>query len=481
MKWAVIQRLIGLLLMLFSVTALPPVVVSLLTDDGQAGVFGATFALTLATGLALWMPVRNFQGELRTRDGFLVVALFWTVLGLFGAVPFMLGPHLDLTDAVFEAVSGFTTTGATVIIGLDGLPPSVLYHRQQLQWLGGLGVIVLAVAIIPMLGVGGMQLYRAETPGPMKDDKLTPRIMHTARTLWYVYLGLTVVCAVAYWWTGMTVFDAIAHSFSTIATGGYSPHDASLGYYDSFAVETVANVFMLLGGVNFAMHFLVWRGRDPRYYWRDTETRAYLVLIVAFAALIAATLWLTGAYTSAGESMRDAVFHVISIITTTGYTTAGFAQWPLYIPLLIAAIGFIGGCAGSTAGGMKVVRIVLLYKQGVHESFLLIHPRAKMPVKLGNKPVPESVMNSVWGFYTLYVLSSLVLTALMMAAGLDLESAFGAVMATINLVGPGLGTVASNFADVPEFVKWLAVFAMLLGRLEVFTLLVLFTPAFWRH
>lgn len=481
MKWAAIQQLIGLLLMMFSVTALPPAMVALIAGDGQVVIFLLTFALTAMTGVALWLPVRGDRGELRTRDGFLVVALFWSVLGVFGAIPFMLGPHLGFTDAIFEAVSGFTTTGATVMTGLDNMPPSVLYHRQQLQWLGGLGVIVLAVALIPMLGVGGMALYRAETPGPMKDDKISPRIMHTARTLWYVYLWLTVACAACYWLAGMSAFDAVAHAFSTIATGGYSTHDASLAYYDSVAVEMVANVFMLLGGINFALHFFVWRYRDPRRYLQDTETRAYLGIVATATVVIAATLVVTGAIPSGGEALRHALLQVISVITTTGFTTTGFNDWPVYIPLVIAAVGFIGGCAGSTAGGMKVIRIVLLYKQGTRETFRLIHPRATQPVKLGGKPVAENVMNSVWGFYTLYVLSSLVLTGLMMAAGLDLESAFGAVMATINLIGPGLGEVASNFKGMPEMVKWLGIFAMLLGRLEVFTLMVLFTPAFWRH
>ncbi|MGD8710960.1 MAG: TrkH family potassium uptake protein [Ectothiorhodospiraceae bacterium] len=480
MRWAGVQRLLGLLLMLFSVTFVPPLAVSLGTADGEALHFAETLLITLAVGGSAWLPVRRVRTELKVRDGFLVVALYWSVLGFFGSLPLMLGAHLSITDAVFEAVSGFTTTGATVIVGLEQLPPSILYHRQQLQWLGGMGVVVLAVAIIPMLGVGGMQLYRAETPGPVKDDKLSPRIMHTARTLWFIYLGLTVVCALSYWVAGMSAFDAIGHAFSTIATGGYSTHDASLGYYHSFAIEMVANVFMLLGSINFAIHFAVWRYRDPRYYWRDAEVRTFLLIVLVFSVLVAGTLVVTAAYGSAAEALRDATFQVISVITTTGYTTESYWNWPLYVPLAIAVISYIGGCAGSTAGGMKVVRIILLYKQGMRETFRLIHPRAEQPLKLGGKAVSDAVMNSVWGFYSLYILSSLVLTGAMMAAGLDLESAFGAVTASINLLGPGLGEVASSFATVPDSVKWMAVFAMLLGRLEVFTLFVLFTPAFWR-
>lgn len=481
MKWSAIQRLIGLLLMLFSLTDLPPLAISLLVADGEAIHFAVTTLITAAAGGALWWPARKARRDLRVRDGFLVVALFWSVLGVFGGLPFILGPHLEFTDAVFESVSGFTTTGATVITGLEELPISVLYYRQQLQWLGGMGVIVLAVAIIPMLGVGGMALYKAEVPGPTKEEKLAPRIMQTARALWYIYVGLTVACALAYWAVGMSAFDAVAHAFTTIATGGYSTHDASIGYFDSVGVEAVANVFMLLGGINFAMHFIAWRDRSLRQYWEDAEVRTFLMLVAVFALIIAATLVATGSYGEPSRAVRDATFTVISVITTTGFGTAGFAEWPLYIPLGIAVLSYIGGCASSTAGGMKVIRIILLYKQGMRETIRLIHPRSDPPLKLGGKVVDDSVMDSVWGFYSLYILSSLVLTALMMATGLDLVSAFGAVAASINLLGPGLGEVATTFATVTDTAKWLAIFAMLLGRLEVFTLVVLLTPAFWRY
>ncbi len=481
MKWLAIQRLLGLLVAFFSLAMLPPMAVALFTDDGQFSVFGITFLITLGSGLIAWYPVRRDRSEMRTRDGFLVVALFWTVLGFFGSVPLMLGPHLSLTDAVFESVSGFTTTGATVIIGLDLLPPSILYHRQQLQWLGGMGVVVLAVAILPMLGVGGMQLYRAEVPGPIKDDKLTPRIMNTARTLWYLYLGLTIACALAYWLAGMSMFDAVAHAFSTVSTAGYSTHDASLGHFNSVAVEVIAIVFMLLGAVNFGIHFAVWQRRDPRLWWRDPETRTMLLIALVALLVIAAVLVITADYKDSGSAFRDSAFQVVSILTTTGFTTANWAEWSLFVPLLLAALAFVGGCAGSTAGGVKVVRIMLLYKQGIREAFHLIHPRAMHPVKIGGRAVPDPVMNSVWGFYSLYMLSAILLTGMAMAAGLDLETAFGVVIATLNLLGPGLGEVANTFARVPDFVKWVGIFGMLLGRLEVFTLFILMTPAFWRN
>lgn len=481
MNWQGIQRLIGMLLMLFSVTVLPPLAVSLLTADGEAGHFALTFLVTLGTGLGLWLPVHRDRSELKVRQAFLVVALYWSVLGVFGALPFIFGPHLDFTDAVFESVSGFTTTGATVLTGLDEMPPSILYHRQQLQWIGGMGVVVLAVAIIPMLGVGGMQLYRAEIPGPMKEDKLSPRVMNAARTLWYLYLGLTVACTLAFWAAGMTLFDAVCHAFATIATGGFSTHDASIAFFDSTAVEMVANVFMLLGAINFSIHFVAWRGRKPLTYWRDAETRAFLLLVLAASLAVAVTLWLTATYPTFWSSLRAGAFQVISVITTTGFATAPFADWPLYLPLLISVLAFIGGAAGSTAGGLKVIRVMLLLKQSLREVFRLVHPRSVQTIKLGNRPVGESVMEAVWGFCTLYLVCSIVLTGLMMAAGLDLVTAYGAVMATINLVGPGLGDVATTFAGTPDTVKWLGIFAMLLGRLEVFTLFVLFTPAFWRN
>jgi trk system potassium uptake protein TrkH len=415
------------------------------------------------------------------RDGFLVVSLFWAVLGVFGGIPFFLGVHLNLTDSVFEAVSGFTTTGATVIVGLDQLPPSILYHRQQIQWLGGMGVIVLAVAILPLLGVGGMQLFRAEASGISKEEKLTPRITRTARALWVIYFSLTFTCALAYWLAGMNLFDAIGHAYSTVATGGFSTHDASMGFFNSIPIELISTLFMLLGGVNFALHYLAWSSSSSRTYLGDTEFRVYLILYATFTLGVAVTLAWEGTYASAGESLRTASFQVASVITSTGFGTATFSDWPLHLPLSLCILAFIGGCAGSTAGGLKVVRVVLLAKMGARQMFSLAHSRAVAPIKLGTRRVPEAVVYSIWGYYSLYILTSLLLCVAMMAAGLDLESAFGAVTASINLLGPGLGEVATTFVSVSPVVKWLAVFAMLVGRLEVFTLLILFTPAFWRN
>jgi trk system potassium uptake protein len=481
MHWRAIIRLFGLLLMLYSLSFLPSLAVALVYQDGQWPVFLESLLTTLGAGLLLWLPNYHRESELSVRDGFLIVALFWALLGVFGALPFILGLHLSLTDAVFESISGFTTTGATVIDGLDRLPKSILYHRQQIQWLGGMGVIVLAVAILPLLGVGGMQLYRAEASGVAKHEKPTPRIGETARVLWSLYFGLTAACALAFWLAGMTVFDAVGHAFTTVATGGFSTHDASLGYFDSPLIESIAIVFMLAGAVNFAIHFVAWRDLDVRAYLHDPETRVFGLTVLGGSLFIAASLYWAQAYADIGSSLRHGTFQVVSIITSTGFGTATFGDWPLHIPLVLVILSFIGGCGGSTAGGLKVLRVMLLVKLGVRQLFQFAHPHAVLEIKIGRRVIKEDVLLSVWGFYVLYIATCLLLTVAMMAAGLDLESAFGAVFTTVNLCGPGLGEVAVTFATVDPVVKWLGVFGMLAGRLEIFTLLILFMPAFWRH
>lgn len=481
MHWRAIIRLFGLLLMFYSLSFLPSLIVSWIYSDGQWITFIGSSLIVFLLGLSLWLSNYHQRQELSVRDGFLVVTLFWFILGLVGALPFYLSLHLGFTDAVFESISGFTTTGATVIVGLDQLPQSILYHRQQIQWLGGMGIIVLAVAILPLLGVGGMQLYRAETSGVAKNEKMTPRIAETARSLWLIYLLLTVYCALAYWFAGMSFFDAVGHAFTTVATGGFSTHDDSIGYFNSPLIEAIAIVFMLAGGVNFAVHFLVLRRKLISSYAEDPEVRTFGLLFVFASIFIAISLYFAGVYSGGWEALRYAAFQVASIMTSTGFGTAVFAEWPLHIPLILVILSFIGGCAGSTAGGIKVMRIMLLAKLGLRQLELLVHPRSVSVVKLGKRPISETVLFSIWGFYVLYIVTALMLTVAMMAAGLDLISAFGAVVATINLLGPGLGEVASNFATMDATVKWLGIFAMLVGRLEVFTLLILFLPAYWRN
>jgi trk system potassium uptake protein TrkH len=483
MHWLSIQRLLGLLLMLFSVTLLPPVVVAWFYQDGQLPVFLSGMAAVLMGGAMVWLPARRFRDELRVRDGFLFVTLFWVVLGLAGALPFAIAttPHLSPTDAVFESFSGLTTTGATVITGLDDLPPSILFYRQQLQWLGGMGIIVLAVAIMPMLGVGGMQLYRAETPGPIKDNKLTPRITETAKALWYIYLSLTIVCALGYWAAGMSVFDAVSHSFSTIAIGGFSTHDQSIGYFQSSAIEMIAVVFMLLSGMNFALHFMAWRSLSIRYYWRDSELRVYLAVLASVTMITVGYLYYTDTFIFFDDALHAGLFQAVSIGTTTGFTTEDYFIWPGFLPVLLLFVSFIGGCAGSTGGGMKVIRFLLVLKQGRREIVRLIHPNAQIPVKVGGKPMPDRVITAVWGFFAAYVGSFVVIMLFLMATGLDQITAFSAVAACMNNLGPGLGGVGANYVDINDAAKWALSFAMMLGRLEIFTLLILFTGAFWRR
>jgi trk system potassium uptake protein len=480
-NWFVVQRVLGLLLVLFSLTMLPPMLVAFLFDGRAWLPFAEALVVTLAAGLLLWFPVRWVRKELRLRDGFLVVAAFWTVLGTFGALPlfFAVDPLMSLTDAVFESMSGLTTTGATVLTGIDALPKSILYYRQQLQWIGGMGIIVLAVAILPMLGVGGMQLYRAETPGPVKDTKLTPRITETAKALWYVYLAFTVLCTIAYLLAGMNTFDAICHAFSTVSIGGFSTHDLNIGHFDSVAIDLVAIVFMFVAGINFSLHFFAWRYNRISHYFQDPELRAYFLVVVSVSILVVATLVSSRTFQTAGEGIMNGFFQAVSIATTTGFTTANFSDWPGAIPVLLIFASFIGGCAGSTAGGIKVIRWLLIYKQGVREIVRLVHPSAEIPVKLGNHAVSFRVVDAIWGFFSVYLIVFGAMLLAMMAAGLDQITAFSAVAASLNNLGPGLGDVALVFqtGDAP---KWIAVVGMLLGRLEIFTLLVLVTPTFWR-
>ncbi len=483
MQLSVIQRILGILLMIFSFTMLPPMLVSILYADGALTPFFYAFAVTLITGMLFWLPVQAHHKDLRLRDGFVIVILFWSVLGLFGALPFYLSDRLQmpLIDAIFESISGLTTTGATVLSGIDYLPKSILFYRQQLQWLGGMGIIVLAVAIMPMLGIGGMQMYRAETPGPVKDTKLTPRITETAKALWYIYLTLTVVCALSYWGAGMDLFDAITHSFSTVAIGGYSTHDASMGYFmDQPMVEVVAIIFMFISGINFSLHFTAWHHRSLGNYLLDSEFKAYVTILLLVAVVTTTYLYHQGVFESTGQTIINSLFQTVSIGTTTGFTTHSYHLWPGFLPVLLLFTSFIGGCAGSTGGGMKVIRFVLLLKQGRREVMRVIHPNAVIPIKLGNKAIPNRVLDAVWGFFAAYVALFSFMLLLLMFDGMDQITAFSAVAACMNNLGPGLGEVGSNYADISDSAKGILSAAMLLGRLEIFTLLVLFTPAFWR-
>jgi trk system potassium uptake protein TrkH len=482
MHFSVIARVLGLLMMIFSFTLVPPMLISLLYQDGTLNAFLYALLITFGIGLVAWFPVRNHKQELKTRDGFIITVLFWLVLAFSGSLPLYLAenPGLSYTDAFFESLSGWTTTGATVITGLGDLPKSILWYRQQLQWLGGMGIIVLAVAVLPMLGIGGMQLFRAETPGPVKDSKLTPRITETAKALWYIYLSLTIACAAAYWFAGMTLFDAIGHSFATVAIGGFSTHDASLGYFNSPTIEAIAMIFMLISVLNFGLHFYAWKNKSIVHYFLDSEFKFLCWVLLGGALLTVSALWLTETYTLS-ESFRHGLFQLISISTTTGFGTSGFADWPVFLPVLLFMMAFIGGCAGSTGGGMKVIRVLLIYKQGIREIRRLIHPNAIIPVKINKRSVNDRVLESVWGFFSVYILTYMVMMVALLATGLDHVTAFSAVGACLNNLGPGLGDVAAHYGNISDVAKWILSITMLLGRLEIFTFLVLMSPAFWRN
>ena len=482
MSLRMILRILGLLLMLFSLTMMPPILISLLFGDDQWNAFAVAIGITVLTGLAMFLPNRRARKELRTRDGFLIAALFWSVLALFGSLPLMLtgDSALSITDAVFESFSGLTTTGATVITGIEHLPESILYYRQQLQWLGGMGIVVLAVAILPTLGVGGMALYRTEIPGPLKDSKLTPRITETAKALWYIYAALTVTCMLAYMAAGMNWFDALGHSFSTVAIGGFSTYDASIGHFDSAVIEMICVFFLIVSAVSFSLHFVAWREKRLTHYFQDPEARFLLLFLLGLAVITVVSLWLTETY-GTERGLRHGIFQVVSVATTAGFGVADFSAWPGALPFLLFMAAFVGGCSGSTGGGMKVIRIILILKQGMREVMRLIHPNAVIAVKVGKVSVPDGIAQAVWGFFSVYVMLFFLMLVGVMATGVDQVTAWSTVASALNNLGPALGEASSHYGDLPTLAKWILVMAMLLGRLEIFTVLVLFTPAFWRR
>ncbi len=482
MHFPIVAKILGMLLMTFSLTMLVPIIVALIYDETTISAFFLAFALTFSIGTLIWLPYARETRDMRTRDGFFVTVMFWTVLGLFGSLPLIFSAEtpVGITDAVFESVSGLTTTGATVLSGLEELPKSILFYRQQLQWLGGIGIVVIAIAILPMLGVGGMQLYRTEIPGPVKDAKLTPRIAQTAKALFSIYVGLTVACAIAYRVAGMNTFDAIAHSFSTVAIGGFSTYDASIGHFDSVPIMMVCVFFMVLSAMNFGLHYFALLRLTLGHYWRDPEARFYLSILGVGAVLVCGFLWLSGTY-GWSDSLYHGLFQLVSIATTAGFASDNFSAWPPFAAFLLIVLSFFGGCAGSTGGGIKMGRMLLLAKQGIREIHRLIHPNAVLPLKLRNRSVSGRVSDAVWGFFGAYLAAYYIITMALLATGMDFITAWSATAAAINNLGPGLGDVAANYGDITPFAKWLLSGTMLLGRLEVFTLLVVLTPMFWRR
>ena len=480
-QFALVFRLLGPSIAALGITLLGHALLAFLVlHDRTETLFSELGLGYLIAGFFLLQPLRGRQHHLRSRDAMLLVTLTWLVIAMLGAVPFMVYERLSFTDAVFETMSGLTTTGATVFTSIEDQPPTVLMYRQFIQWLGGLGIILLVVAILPMLNVGGMKIYKAETPGPMKDEKLSPRISNTARYLWGVYVLLTGLCALGFWLAGMSVYDAVAHSFTTLATGGFSTHDASLGYFDSLAVEMVANLFMVLGSINFSLHFLVLRKGRVGLYLSDLETRVFLGVVAASTFLIAAILVGRDYYDSWTEALRQSLFQVISFISTTGFASTGFTDWPDAAIVMLILLGFIGGCAGSTAGGNKIVRWILTSKMTYANFRALLHPHALQRIVYQGNPVPETILGSVRVFMFYSVALSLVLAGALMLTGLDFVSAYSAVAACLNVLGPGFGSVGANFAGISDTATWMLTLTMLIGRLEYFTVLVLLTRRFWK-
>ena len=473
-------RILGLLLMLFSLAIIPPIVVSIIYSDGETWSFFYALILIFVSGLLLWLPAMQAKTDLKLRDGFIIVVLFWFVLSTFASLPMVLSESLSIsiTDAIFESISGLTTTGATILNNIDDLPKSILFYRQYLQWLGGLGIIVLAVAVLPMLGVGGMQLYKAEVAGPIKN-KITPRITETAKWLWIVYLTMTIVCGASYYIAGMPIFDSICHSFSTIAIGGFSIHNESFGYYDNHWIELVAIFFMIAACLNFSLHYLAFKNRSLSGYKNDNEAYFFIFLIFLISLLTILYVSNISEDMNVKEIIKN-IFYAVSISTTTGFTNSNYFNYVGFLPLLLILFSFIGGCAGSTAGGMKVIRVMLLLKQGYRELVRLIHPNSKIKVKVGNTAINERTLETIWGFFAIYVFVFLTVLLLLMLSGLDFLTSFSAVAATINNLGPGQGEVLYNYASISDVNKWILSFSMVVGRLEIFTLLVIFIPDFWK-
>jgi trk system potassium uptake protein TrkH len=476
-------NVLGLLLVVFSITYIMPVICALINAEyAVLWDFALAMLWTFCSGVLLWIFTRRYKGELSVRHGYLLVVGMWTAMPAFATLPLMLAiDHLSFTDAYFETMSGLSTTGATVLSGLDNLSPSINLWRHELSWLGGMGIIVLAVAILPLLGIGGRQLFKAEMP--MKDSGLTPRITETARNLWFVYCMITLVCALMLKLAGMNWLDAICHAFSTMSLGGFSTHDASVGYFNSPLIEFVLIVFMLLAAMNFSTHFLALREKTLRVYWYDKEGLATLVVLILSCFGIALFLWRQGTYPNFLIALRYASFNLVSIATDCGYSSTNFNQWPIFAPMWMLFLSCVTASSGSTGGGIKMVRTMILFKQAGREFIKLLHPAAINPMKVGGGVVPNNIVFAVLGFIFLYFMTAATLIFILLISGLDFISAFSAIIACINNAGPGLNAVgpASNYSVLTDFQTWVCTLAMLIGRLEIFTFLILFTPRFWQR
>ena len=478
-----VAHVLGLLLAIFGVAYLLPIGCSLIMGDGLWFHFFVAGAASSGFGLLIALATLRFRRELKPRDGFLLVTLVWVLMSASATVPLLLAlPKLSFTRAFFETMSGLTTTGSTVLTGLDHLPPSLNFWRHTLHWFGGLGIIVMALAILPLLGVGGMQLYKAEAPGPIKDEKLAPRITETAKSLWIVYATLTIVAITSLRICGMSWFDAICHAFSVVGLGGFSTHDASIAYFNSPAIELVLIVLMFVSSLNFARHFIALRRLSLQTYRSDPECKSSFVLLAVSVLVIAGLLTWHGVYPGFLTSLRHAAFNVVSMATTTGFVTQDYSTWPVFAPIWMLFLSCIVCSTGSTGGGIKMFRTLLLARQAGRELKLLVHPSAMASVRIGGRVIPDRVADAILGFIFLYFMTVALLTFTLLMSGLDFDSSFSAIVAAINNTAHGLGTVGPvrDYHSLTQFQTWVCTIAMLLGRLEIFSVIVLFTPTFWR-
>ena len=480
MNYKSILNLIGILLAIFSFAFIPPLIVTFIYEESLSEIFLYSFLFLISLGGLMWFISRQKDLPLNISDGFIITTMFWVVLACAGSIPFYFF-GFSFNDAIFESVSGITTTGATLIVGLDDLPKSLLLYRQLLQWIGGMGLIILAVAVMPALGIGGSQLYKMELPGSHGNQKLTPKITDSAKALWKIYFGLTLACALLYILSGMDLFDAIAHSLSTVAGGGFSTHDKSIGFFDSGLIEAVCIIFMLLSAASFAVHYAAIFGGKPLRYFYDSEFRFFLTVVMSIILITLIFHTISNSYADISLTFRASIFHTVSIVTTSGFTTENFSLWPSFLPYLLLVGAFMGACSQSVGGGIKTWRVLIMLNQAYKEILSIIHPNAVLSTKIGNKVIDSKIAEKVWGFFSIYVFIFMFLLMAMLGTGLNFESAFSAIGACLNNLGPGLGDVASNYKSVSEVGKIILCLAMILGRLEIFTLLVLFTPAFWRR
>ena len=468
------------MLMMFAGTLMIPIVTSLSFSDGNLQTFIISLLVFFIIGTLLYFPNSKIKSsDIKSKEGFLIVVLFWLILSLFGSLPFILDKDLSLSfvDALFESISGWTTTGATIIDDLENLSPSILIYRQMLQWLGGMGIVILALAILPMLGVGGMQLYKAESTGPIKDNKISPRIAETAKSLWRVYIGLTIACALLYFFAGMSIFDSVAHSFSTIAIGGFSTYNDSIGHFNSPMIEFVCIIFMLLAALNFILHFLAMKSGSIAIYFKDTEVRSFTFIIIIFLSLI----YVFHLVNNSDIPLRHIIFQLISFITTSGFTSTSYESWPSFIVFTLLLVSFFGACAGSTGGGIKIIRIVLVLKLLKKGLLRTLHPTAQVPVKINDQAISDEVASNIYDFIVFYILSYMILSFLLLIFGNDIATSFSSVASCLNNLGPAVGDAANSYSSLSTSSKYVLSFTMILGRLEIYTLLIILTPYFWKY